>query len=311
MKRTATNTPLKKHIQAFPEQEKLIHKRKRSRMRFVGVTAILFVVLVVTLTLLTRLNRIQILHVEVSGNQVIDSDVIAARVQADIAGHYGYIVPRKNAFLYPKAKILADLHATFPRLSSISVYRTNLHTILVTVTEERGDALWCGTGVAQIDYTAPCYFVDAGGTIIDTAPLYSGAVYPRFFGGVLNGTQPLGARFIDQASYDRLIAFDQSVRQLGFSIKAISIGPGDEDSFVINLDGTNTALIHFKADDNYDTLLANLKAALGKGELSTQLAKDRANLEYFDLRFTDKVYYRFSDDAATAPVAPSVPVTTD
>ncbi len=313
MKRT-TSTPLKKHIQTSPKQEELIHKRKRSRVRFGTVMGVLFVALLVTVTLLTRLNRIQILHVDVTGNQVIDSEVIAARVQADMAGHYGYIVPRKNAFLYPKQKIIADLYSSFPRLKNISVYRTSLHTVLVTVTEERGSALWCGTSISPIDYTAPCYFTDDNGTIIDLAPSYSGNVYPRFFGGTLSGPaagQPLGDTFIPESSYAKLLAFDESVSDLGFSIKAISIGQDDEDIFVLDLDGTNTAELRFKADDDYATLLANFKAALGKSELSGQLASDKSNLEYFDLRFTNKVYYKFSDDPADVAATAPVPVTTD
>ena len=98
---------------------------------------------------------------------------------------------------------------------------------------------------------------------------------------------------------------------MGFSIKAVRLGPGDEDAFLIDLDGTNTALLRFKSADDYTVLVANLKAALGKTELSQALAKDRAHLLYFDLRFTNKVYYKFSDDQVPAAPADPVPITTD
>ena len=186
--------------------------------------------------------------------------------------------------------------------------------MLITVTEERGSALWCGTSVSPVDYTAQCYFTDDTGTIIDLAPSYSGNVYPRFFGGTLSGPsagQPLGDTFLPEASYAKLLAFDQSVTELGFSIKAIILGTDGHDTFALDEGGGNTAELRFKDGDDYTTLIANLKAALSKSELSDQLAKDKANLEYFDLRFTNKVYYKFSDDAGDTPATAPVPVTTD
>ena len=312
MQRTKTSTPLKKHIQASPKQEELIHKRRRSRRRFVAILAVVFVALAIGAVLATRIPRIQIRTVAVQGNKVIDTADIQTVVNADLVGHYGYIVPRSNFFLYPKAKMLADLAVAFPRLRNISIYRSSLNALLVTVTEERGTALWCGTQIDPIDLQAPCYFADQDGTIIDTAPLYSGNVYPRFFGGTVPaGASPLGHTFIDPASYRKLLDFDAAVSGLGFSLQAIRLGPGDEDAFVIDLGGGNTALIRFKASDDYAVLLANLKAALGKSELSGQLARDKANLTYFDLRFTNKVYYKFSDDAGDAPATAPVPITTD
>jgi hypothetical protein len=299
MVRSATTTALKKHIKESPELQKLIAKRKRSRQRLTVALSVAGVLLVVGLGFAARMHRILIQTVTVTGNKIIDTDAIVAVVQADLAGSYAYVVPKKNALIYPHDKIVADLAQQFPRLRNITVSRTGFTSVVVDVVEERGVSLWCGTVIDPLDLSAPCYFVDDMGMIIDEAPHYSGNVYPRFFGSTLLslGESPLGKPFVAQDSYARLLAFHTELKNLGFSIQSIRLGPGDENAFILYLDSTHTALVRFRAGDDYAILLANLKAAIAKKELSEALKKDIQNLQYFDLRFTNKVYYKFSDDA--------------
>lgn len=299
MARSATTTALKKHIKESPELQKLIAKRKRSRQRLTVAFSVAGVLLVVGIGFAARMQRVLIQTVTVAGNKIIDTDAIVAVVQANLSGSYVYVVPKKNALVYPHDKIVADLAQQFPRLRNITVSRTGFTSVVVDVVEERGIALWCGTVTESIHLSAPCYFADDKGMIIDEAPHYSGNVYPRFFGSPLlsEGEAPLGKPFIAQDTYTRLLSFHADVQGLGFSLQAVRLGPGDENAFILDQGTGHTALMRFRAGDDYAILLANLKAALAKKELSEALIQNKQKLQYFDLRFTNKVYYKFNEDA--------------
>ena len=291
-------SPLKKHIQESPKLRALREKRILRRKRIALFFGVLFLLLIGGFIYTAHLTRIQLMNVNVIGNKVLDSDDIVSRVDADLSGSYAYVIPHRNAFLYPKNKILADLQSTFPKIATVTVYRTDFKTLLVTITEVRGRALWCGMDATVPD--APCYFTDDSGEIVSSAPQFSGNVYPRFYGGALANPSaenaPLGQAFAYAKTFGDLIAFQSSIVALGFQVKAISIGPADEDTLTLDLGGGKTALVRFLKDDDLPTITGNLAAALGNSDLANSMKTDKANLEYFDLRFTNKVYYKFSDE---------------
>lgn len=298
-------SPLKKHIEESPKIRALRERREKARKRLTVFLAVLFATLVGGFVYAARYPKLQIGKVSVEGNQVIDTEDIVAVADTYLAGNYAYVIPHRNAFFYPKAKITAALLAKFPRFKSVTVDRTDLRTVAITVVELRGHALWCGEDTAAVTTDVPCYFTDDSGKIVSLAPDYSGNVYPRFYGGSIDpAADPLGKNFIDAASFQKLLDFESRVTDLGFHVKGLLIGTGDEDTFVLDLGKGQLALVRFLKEDSYGTLVANLVAALKEPALSDKLARDRQNLQYFDLRFENKVYYKFRDDTAAAPAAP-------
>ena len=302
MNKRAKPTELGKHIKEMPNMQKLLHKRRRVHRIVRIVVTVLSIALVVGVFIFLHDRRMQIYTIDISGNQVTDTTAIVTDVQNSLSGSYLHIVPKTSIFFYPKNKVIANLQKDFPRFDSIEVSLINKNTLSVRVVEERGTALWCGQDAEILDFKAPCYFTDPTGQIIDTAPYYSGNVYVRFYGGTISATEtnPLGKRFVDEDLYKKLLTFSDNIASLGFPIKAIRITGGTDDFFILDLGNSNTAFVQFHSTDDFDTLYSNLKLALGKTELADQISADRSNLQYFDLRFTNKVYYRFNDAGAAA-----------
>ncbi len=291
-------SPLKRHIEESPKLRELRNKRAVRRRRLVILLSILFLTLVGAFVDFARYPTLQLSQVVVEGNKVIDTDDILAVTEKHLLGNYAYVIPHRNAFFYPKKEIAADLLVQFPRFKNVQVYRTNPRTLVVTVKEVHGRALWCGQGSPVISAETECYFTDDKGKIVSLAPYYSGNVYPRFFGGTLSGSgvDPVGATFIGEEDFHSLLTFEEGVEKLGLPVNALSIGRNGENNFILGTGVDNTAIIRFLANDNYSILLSNLTAALGKDALRDELKKNRANLLYFDLRFTNKVYYKFNGE---------------
>lgn len=290
-------SPLRRHIEESPKLRELRNKRSVKRRRLAILLSVLFLTIVGGLITVAHYPQLQLVNVVVSGNKIVDGEEIVTEVQKSLAGNYYYVIPHRNAFFYPKGRIIADLMTEFPRFKNVTVYRVNVTTLLVTVTEVRGRALWCGIDTTAPDMSAPCYFTDEAGKIVAPAPYYSGNVYPRFFGGVLlpNDVNALGKTFTTEIQFQNLLKFSDQVTRLGLPVEAIVVGRSGENSFLIDLGGGATAAVRFLSSDDYQTLESNLAAALTKDALISALKKDKSNLLYFDLRFTNKVYYKFSD----------------
>ncbi len=287
---------LKKHIEEAPKLRELREKRKAKKKRIAVWIAAGCVLVFGGVVYAAHLSRFAIRTITVVGNQVVDTDDVVATANAQLNGSYGYLIPRKNALVYPKQAIVRAVTAAFPRFKSVVVNRTDMHTIVITVSELRGHALWCGA-TATIDMQAPCWFTDDSGKIVSAAPQYSGNVYPRFFGGTLSASDagaPLGKTFLDTATFQNLITFDQQLVTAGFSVKGITLG-ADEYDIVLDLGKGGTAPVRFKPATDFTTIEQNLGLALAKPELADLIKKDKVNLEYLDLRFDNKVYYKFSD----------------
>lgn len=298
MKRAVPPSALKKHIQDSPRLRELRQKRTRVRTRLAIVFSVFFITLLGGLIYTARYDSLLITRVTVSGTEVTSTEEIVASVEKHLSGNYLLVFPRRNALIYPKKKIREDLVRSFPRLRDIEVERSGLSTLSVTAVEMRGVSLWCGADTQAVDFREKCYFTDSGAIIIDEAPYYSGNVYLRFLGTteLAPGEDPLGKQFISKELFDSMSLFAEKVEELGFHIKAVSIGPGEENAFLLDLGGGKTAPVRFLASADHAVLISNFSSAIGKEELAKKLQEDIKNLEYFDLRFTNKVYYKFSNE---------------
>ena len=300
-KKAKPMSDLNTHIKELPHMQKLLHRRKVIHRYLRILFGVTIVILVIATILFLRDKRTQIYSITVSGNEIINSSDVVASVERSLSGNYVHLIPKTNIFFYPKNKVYENLKKEFPRFDSMDISLVNKTTLAVKVTEEQGTALWCGSDNIAPDMTSECYFTDTNGKIIDIAPYYSGNVYLRFFGGTLadDVANPIGKSFVDAGSYEKLMSFAKQISGLGFQIQAVRITSGSDDFFVIDLDNTHTAFIQFRKDDDYDTLFSNLQTALKNSDLGNQITANKKNLQYFDLRFTNKVYYKFNDGIVT------------
>lgn len=295
--RREENSSLKKAIEESPKLQQLRAKRI-SRNRRLGI---LFGALLVTVLggfiFFVHLPRYQLVDTVVIGNQIVGVEEITTEVNTILSGKKLYVIPYKNAFFYPKKQIVDTLAQKFPKLKDINVYRIGYKKLVVSVTERRGYALWCGSHLLTSDVVLPCYFTDDTGMIISLAPYFSGNVYPRFFGGSLSSidSEPLGKKFIEESRFKNLLAFQKRFNDFGFQVKSINLVSDTEYQLVLDLGNQKTANVRFLSNADYKLLANNLAVAMSKKEFADKLLKNKANLEYFDLRFTNKVYYKFSE----------------
>ncbi len=260
----------------------------------------------ILLALLSRIKSLNISDIEVSGNQVIDTQSIKDSINQQMAGKYLLLFPKTNIFLYPENSIKNVLQDKFKRLENINLSVKNNKTLLVSLAERKALYTWCGamppdtTDVGRLDPGRPtsvatvspeqCYFIDENGYIFDQAPYFSGNVYFKFY-----GSADLGSYFSKQ-NFQQLISFKNTLA--GFGLKPVALYAKSNGDVEVFLSGgtfsTNGPQIIFKINEDYQNVAENLETALTTEPLQSQFKNKYASLLYIDLRFGNKVYYKFS-----------------
>ncbi len=276
-------------------------RRAKIRRRFF---VILFSVaaFVAGLSYLSKIEPTRIEQVVISGNDTIDTDAILKSVQDKIIGNYVYLFSKQNGLIYPQEAIREHVLETFKRLSDVALDLSDLHTLHVYVTERDARYLWCGhdfNEAAGETSRADCYYIDANGYIFSEAPYFSGDVFFKFYGtGLFNDSlAPVGQQFLSPDDFQKLLDFRDSIIALGLQTYGLVLSPDGEYSLYIaplSAERPIHTKIEFNKKNDLTNITENLRAALLTEPFATDFKKKFDSLLYIDLRFTNKVYYKFA-----------------
>lgn len=284
----------KRNILNSPKLLELKRRKRQILIRKIIIFAVLFLILIAALSFISKISRLNIQEVTVSGNKVIDTERVQALVQRDTAGKYLWLFPKTNIFLYPKGRIQRDLANEFKRFKDIELSVQNTRVLTISVSERDPEYTWCGaTPTAESDKEV-CYFLDANGYIFDQAPYFSGAVYFKFYGETSGVSDTPAGSYVAEGYFDRLISFKKTLEDMSLKPVAASIeNSGDIKIFL----SRNSALLSnpqiiIKKDSDFGKATENFKAALDTEPLKSKFKTGYSALEYVDLRFGNKIYFK-------------------
>jgi cell division septal protein FtsQ len=246
------------------------------------IRLVITAVVITTVIVLTRLPRLQVRTITVVGANVADPGDISEFVQEQLQGNRAFIFPKSSIFLVPEHTLEKQIKQQFSRLQTVTVSRTNFSTLTISVTEFQGMYLWC------TDETT-CDFMDQNGIAFAAAPYFSGNAYPKIFIGTV---QPLPFQALTSTQ-------TAMVALLLTRLPVIGIVP-EEFHFVsdheVDMDFTHNAqqaqIIFDPTMDTNDSLEA-LYTGLRTDPLMTNFHDQTKLLQYIDLRYENRVVYKF------------------
>lgn len=269
-----------------PEFHKKMERKRRIRQILIILA---LAVLIGTPIYLLRTSRFLISAVEIKGNAVTPSEKIQAITAQDLAGNYLWIFPKSNILLYPKQKIKSDLLSQIPRLKSVDVSLSSPRSLRVSVLEREPFALYC-RDVSNPNVPAGCYFLDQSGYIFAEAPAFSNGVY-SVYGSDPALESPISSIYMSEEEFAPLDPFIKSLSEAGLYPQAFTL-KGDEYDLTLS----NKALIKWNKDDDLEKVKSNLESFV----LDPAFSQESGGLDhilYIDLRFGNKVFYKFRDDS--------------
>lgn len=266
-----------------------LRARRRRRRALIACGALAFVVVgAFGLQYLSYLPRFTISSFDVRGTEHLSTRLVASAAEAALHdGSYRFL-SHANIVLYPKTAIEAALAERFPRIKSVQLSRARpLATLVeVSIEERRPFATWC-SGAAT---TSACYLLDETGLIFARAAYASTTEYV-FYGGIpetASSTDLVGHSFI-RAQLPALANVLRSLGQAGFGPRGAEV-VGEQD-FVVPLARGFVVKASFGQDGA--TLVKNLELVLSSDVLEGQ----ESGIEYIDLRFGNRVYYKLRGEA--------------
>ena len=242
------------------------------------------------------LSRFTVQSINVTGTHSVAPELVrnyAWTILDDGSRHY---LSRTNIFLYPRTVLERAIVGYFPRIASASVSRPSYlsNELDIEVREREAFALWCRE-------VSVCYDMDEGGFIFSehaaTSSVRANGLYV-FRGGVSASTtsemttpvNPVGSSFAT-AHLPGLVVLLRLLGQAGFTPLGATLESGQD--FSIPLAEGFTLKASFGSDAG--TLTRNLDLVLS----SDALQGKKSELEYVDLRFGNRVYYKLKGEAQT------------
>jgi len=286
-----------KDIPTSPRITRIKRNRRVKRIRLVILFSILFIVIILGLSYFSAYSKITINKIIITGNSIINGQEIESRINDKLSGRYIGLFSRSNFLIYPEKKIYNDLLVNFPRIEGLSIKLEGLNTLHISLTERAGSFLYCGTAIPEKkeDIGENCYFVNNNGYIFDKAPYFSGDVYFKYYTAIKSDvSNPLGSQMFTVERFHDLIRFTDGVIALGFKPIYLTIDTNGNYSLYLKSVNNNTnPKIIFKEDNNLAIILDNFITAMGKKEFANEINSKYDTLSYKDLRFKNKVLYKF------------------
>lgn len=263
------------------------HRRRIVLIKFL-ISLLSLLAIFASLAYISRTPSLNISDIEIIGNKVADAEMIKADALKEIAGNYFFLFPKTNIFFYPKNSIKKELESQFKRLKDVNL-SVKAGVLQISLTEREPKYTWCGVTALDPTLSEKCYFMDEDGFIFDEAPYYSGEVYFKFYGSADTGT------YFSKENFKQLIYFKDTLTAIGLKPVSLYVGDdGDVKIFLSALNRTTTGpYITFKIDADFQKLAENLETALSTEPLLSSFKNKYDSLLYIDLRFGNKVYYKF------------------
>lgn len=231
---------------------------------------------------------LRISNISISGLNSDDEVELRAEVISAISARKYLIIPEDHLIFFNKERVKSLLAKKF-RVKDYELETDFPSSLKILVTERTTWAVWCPANLV----TKP----PSGGLVTCLLVDKDGIAFSESLG--FSGTAIL--KIIDAREEDFLgknILPEESFKKISYIIENVPIKAGEEIGTINIKSSGKTYLLYVKSgwymliDDETDAerALENLSLAL-----DSEIKEKRKNLEYIDLRFSDKVFYRYKN----------------
>ena len=274
----------RKRIKKAPSKVALQRRRIRA-LKIAGVfsTVVLFFGFLSWLSFLPALS-VQAVSVE-GVTSVKPLSITSYAQQATASASLGFF-SRQNILLYPAEELESELLFEIPRLATVALDRKLFAREVIVFAEERSPyVIWCAQQEKE-----ECYFADESGFVYEAASVEPDAIFTVLYGGVRQKNKNTFLRErIQPGHFEEIHSFLEELQRLGLFAESVTLE--GNDAYVKVASGWE---LRIALEKDLGAVAFNLEALLESDEFSTT-----EKLEYIDMRFDERVYYAFREEADT------------
>lgn len=219
----------------------------------------------------------QVTNVVISGQKYISEEEIKNIVLEDMKGSYLFLFSRQSSLFIPRSNIKRDIREAFPSIDSVSVSFGDIHTIEVSVQEFEPRSRWCSEN-------NECFLMNPSGMLFIEEPVIFTESLITFYG--LIGEEKIGQTFLSEKQFKDILEFIDGVKEFDLYVQSVSY---DNEDGTLDLSLKRKAEIYINQKDDLKVALKNLRTAIEQDAIK---GAQLNNIEYIDLRFGKKVFYK-------------------
>ncbi|MBI4133878.1 MAG: FtsQ-type POTRA domain-containing protein [Candidatus Terrybacteria bacterium] len=231
---------------------------------------------------LVRAPFLRVTEVRVLGAHAVSASAIEAVVREELSGNEFLVIPRDNLLFVSAGRIRETLAREFGGLLDIRVNREFPKRLGITVSERDLWGIACDE-VPRNGVSGHCFYLDRDGTTYEEVSGVSGWLLPVIY---LNRTVAEGASAVPS---ELISLFDRSRDALGgiheqlLSMTVATATPGD---------------VRLRVAKGWELLITSDRepvewAKMLKTLLEDEIGERAGRLDYLDLRFGNKAFYKF------------------
>jgi len=225
---------------------------------------------------LLRLPYWQIKKIEVVSPGVLTSQEVRAKIEDFLGGRLLFFLPRSSFFLFKANSLAAVLERDFPQIELLSFQKKFPDSLAAGVKERELFGIFCNE---------ECVYIDKQGFAYDSAPNSSGSLLIKIKSDV--APAKIGSTVLDAGLMNEFLLISSGVGKAS-GVKVIAYEFSSKVSSEIKAETSEGFKIIFKRAGNFENSFRALKTVLEQ-----EIKDKRLQLEYIDLRFGNKVFYRF------------------
>ena len=238
-------------------------------------------------------NVFSITRVQVEGNQRVGEETVHSIVNNQLAHRRFLLFSQKNILFFKADAVAQQLEDIF-LIDSVNIKRTGLHSITVTIFEKTSGVVWAigndqwyldqdGIAIDKLDPNDLVIQSVTDGTDIIRPELTSGN-YPLIYDQSGSDVQIGSSATSDQLVHFMIGLSEALQQQTTIDVSHFTVErPYLPEVAMITKDGFT---VYFRVDDQPAAQVQTLQALL------QQKIHDQRNLQYIDLRFGERVFYK-------------------
>lgn len=236
---------------------------------------------------LLNLSYWQIKKVEIKGLVVLDSAEVKSKIDNFISGQRFSLLPQSSYPLFNSNELALLLKQGFPRLEQVVVNKIFPDALEVNFKERELFGVFCSSPQIFQEETgdSQCVYIDKNGLAYEPAPVSSGSLLLKVKSDA--GEVGVGSLVLEKSLLDDVIFLAGELEKI-IGLKPAVFEILSKVSSEIKVETNEGFKIIFKRGGDFETSFRALKTILEQ-----EIKDKRSQLEYIDLRFGNKVFYRF------------------
>jgi cell division septal protein FtsQ len=252
----------------------MLKKKKIRRYWRISLTLSFLIILLYGVSFWSSHDSMKIDSVVVTGHKYVSENVVLEKYEEGVSKKVLFFISKKNFIFLPRDVISTKIEQELSVSSAFVHIGDDINTVEIEIIEYDPFALWCDTD---------CYLVNEKGLAFFNAP----EIVIEDLVKVKRETEGdiLGQSYVDEKLFKNFVTTIDLLKRINIGIREISTT--DLETFVFKTKAGPE--LHLDKRDNPLEVVNNLKTTLEQESINENQFK---NLEYIDLRFEGKVYYK-------------------